>query len=239
MGKQVGPKINPSGRPLAVSQYGNRRPNQFASSCFLPYNRTFAERLSPSLMGLLVFLLALAVRASSWLSAGNRDNSPAKFVPPNAVVSGSSIVRLSQLSNMNRKYRQSGYQEKQEQKEERRSSRPRNASEGPRSPRMPGFHQVFRCSLCGAILPPTSTEINFSTRCPKCGAGLHSCKNCTFFDPSSRFECAEVVTERIVRKDSCNQCQFFKARTRTEKKTGSAPQRSLNPREAFDQLFKK
>lgn len=140
---------------------------------------------------------------------------------------------------MSRKYRQPGYQDRGSNREERARFEPRPMREGPRSPLMPGFHQVLRCALCGATLPPDFTEVTVSSQCPKCGADLHSCKNCVFFDPASRFECTQPITERIARKDVSNNCEFFEARTAVEKQTTSAEQRPLDPREAFERLFKK
>lgn len=144
---------------------------------------------------------------------------------------------------MSRKYRQRGYQDDNSQSQEGRSQQaPRKASrEGPRSPRMTAFQQVLRCGMCGVTLPPDFTEISVSSTCPKCSADLHTCKNCLFFDPASQFECTKPIKERISPKDQGNWCQFFEARTRVEKATGSAPapQQPLDPREAFERLFKK
>ncbi len=119
---------------------------------------------------------------------------------------------------------------------------PRRAREGPKSPRMTGFHKVFRCAMCGATLPPSFTEVSVSSKCPKCGADLHSCKHCVFFDPSARFECTQPISERVARKDEGNMCEYFEARTRVEKQTSSGvqtQQRPLDPREAFERLFRK
>lgn len=140
---------------------------------------------------------------------------------------------------MSRKYRQRGYQEGEFQKEKRPQRQARTFREGPRSPVMPGFHQVLRCALCGATLPAGATEITVSSQCPKCNADLHSCKNCVFFDPTSRYECTQPIPERISRKDVRNSCEYFEARTAVEKETTSAAQRPLDPRQAFERLFKK
>ena len=104
---------------------------------------------------------------------------------------------------------------------------------------MPAFHQVFRCALCGASLPPDFTEITASIQCPKCGADLHTCKNCVFLDPASRFECTQSISERIARKDTKNSCRYFQAQTAVEKETTASSQSPLDPRQAFEGLFKK
>ena len=140
---------------------------------------------------------------------------------------------------MSRKYRQPGYQDREEGGGKTSRQQPRTSREGPRAPIMPGFHQVLRCALCGAILPPSFTEITVSSQCPKCRADLHTCKNCIFFDPASRFECTQPVSESVVRKDVKNSCDYFEARTAIEKETTATSQRPLDPRDAFDRLFKK
>ena len=141
---------------------------------------------------------------------------------------------------MSRKYRQRGYQDENSRPAARR--RPRGSfREGPRSPRMTRFQEVFRCALCGGNLPPSFTDITPSSRCPQCSGDLHTCRNCSFFDPASRFECTEKIPERISPKDSKNLCEYFEARTSVEKATTSSKESrpALDPREAFERLFKK
>ncbi|MFQ5929088.1 MAG: hypothetical protein ACE5MK_05275 [Acidobacteriota bacterium] len=140
---------------------------------------------------------------------------------------------------MGRKYRQPGYEEGSEERRESRRSRGKPLREGPRSPRMAGFHKVMRCAMCGTHLPPSFTDVTFSSRCPKCGTDLHTCKNCVYFDPSSRFECTQPIPEWIPRKDVRNDCQYFEARTTVEKITTSGSQKPQDAREAFENLFKK
>jgi phage FluMu protein Com len=139
-----------------------------------------------------------------------------------------------------RKYRQRGYQDSREEK-----PRP-NAGEkpakkddtfGPRPVQMPGTRMVSRCSQCGALLQGVS---NLDSKCPKCGFELHSCKQCTYFDPSSRFECMQPVPERVARKDARNECTFYEIRVTREKETSTgSPTRPNDARQAFDNLFKK
>ena len=138
---------------------------------------------------------------------------------------------------MNRKYRQAGYQDrKQEERQPRSAPRLR---EGPRSPIMPGFREMLRCALCGTVLPAKLKDVTFASRCNRCGADLHSCKHCAFFDPASRFECSQPIPERISRKDVVNQCQYFEARSTVEKITSSASDdRPDDARDAFEKLFR-
>jgi hypothetical protein len=160
---------------------------------------------------------------------------------------------------MDRKYGQRGYmddgsdREKQREKpKEKPKGGPRGskAKEEPRRMQMPGFQEVLRCSLCGAIVPPP-IEIVFESQCPKCKADLRSCKNCRHFDTSAQFECTQDIPERITKKDLRNNCQFFMARTSIERETrdsggrppggvsNPSPTSSSDARSAFDNLFKK
>ena len=120
------------------------------------------------------------------------------------------------------------------------------AREAPRTIHMPGFQEVLRCALCGAIVPPP-VEINYESQCPKCKADLRSCKNCRHFDTGAQFECTQPIPERITKKDIRNRCEFFMARTSVERETrdsgggskGSPTAKPADARSAFDNLFKK
>ncbi|MEI9811884.1 MAG: hypothetical protein WDO18_04065 [Acidobacteriota bacterium] len=107
-----------------------------------------------------------------------------------------------------------------------------------------------RCYSCSATLPPGT---DFAGQCPKCHAALHCCKQCTYFEPSTRFQCLKPVPVRISPKDAANNCELFKARVTVARDGVTAPQptvASVSPhmteprnasdaRTAFDNLFKK
>ena len=148
------------------------------------------------------------------------------------------------------KYRQHGYQDRDRQDKDKPRREPgeksgqqpasppakRDYSMGPKPVNMPGTRAVSRCAQCGTVLqsiPPTGT-------CPKCGFELHSCKQCMYFDPGSRFECMQPVTERIPKKDARNNCTFYEIRVTREKETSTpATLRPNDARQAFENLFKK
>lgn len=137
-----------------------------------------------------------------------------------------------------RKYRQRGYQEHdREQQRSRPQSKPIDRDrdlEGPRSPRMMAFGETVKCVSCGAKAP---TSINLASTCTKCNGALHTCRQCTFFDPSAHFECSKPITVKIVNKNARNTCELFTPRTVVERETSSgAPN---DARAAFAKLFKK
>ncbi|HVI07618.1 MAG TPA: hypothetical protein VND65_04930 [Candidatus Binatia bacterium] len=148
------------------------------------------------------------------------------------------------------KYRQHGYQDRDrerthEEKPRRESpdKKPapvpparRDYSMGPKPVNMPATRAVSRCANCGTVLqeiPPTG-------QCPKCTFELHSCKQCMYFDPGSRFECMQPIKERIAKKDVRNECASYEIRVTREKETSTPT--NLKPsdaRQAFENLFKK
>ncbi len=140
-----------------------------------------------------------------------------------------------------RKYRQPGYQDRGESKPQAPKGatdalRPKSETFGPRPLNMPGARTVARCAQCGGILNLLG---ELPAACPKCGFALHSCKQCLHFDPASRFECRQPVTERIARKDAANQCPSYELRTTVERETSTGGMRADDARKAFENLFKK
>ncbi len=138
---------------------------------------------------------------------------------------------------MSRKYRQRGYMRDDGEKRQRRTPQSNTSREGPRAPRMTQFQKVVRCKTCGKLLPPGFEAILQETSCPNCQSDLHTCTNCSFFDPASRFECTKPIAKRVSPKDAGNDCSYFKARRAVEKQTTSNPDHE-DPRDAFDRLFK-
>jgi hypothetical protein len=148
-------------------------------------------------------------------------------------------ARPQEATLSDRKYRQRGYQDSGQKSEKRQpSEKPvKKDTFGPRAIQMPGTRSVSRCSQCGNLLQSVSEPVG---QCPKCGFELHSCKQCTYFDTSSRFECTQPIPERIARKDQRNECSFYSIRVMVEKET-STPKalRPIDARQAFENLFKK
>lgn len=138
-----------------------------------------------------------------------------------------------------RKYRQRGYQDNDRERERERERQPKPQQpprdrEGPRSPRMMAYGEKVKCAACSAVVP---TNLSFDSTCAKCNADLHTCRQCTYFDPGSRFECRKPLTARILNKGGRNQCELFAARTVVERETSSG--KPTDARQAFANLFKK
>src|SRR6185503_17636991 len=46
--------------------------------------------------------------------------------------------------------------------------------------------------------------------CEACGGPLHTCRNCTFWEPRLANECREPGAERVADKEQGNFCDFFR-----------------------------
>ena len=148
-----------------------------------------------------------------------------------------------------RKYKQRGYQEG-----DQGSSRPHQGltPEGRRVPVITAYKETVRCAECGQDLS-TAFDIQLGSHCPKCGADLHTCRNCRHFDTASRFECSQPIKKRVGKKAAANDCPLFTGRTIVVKELGqasappgtaSAPRASSSrpadeARAALERLFKK
>ena len=135
------------------------------------------------------------------------------------------------------KYRQRGYMDHDREERPKSQSQPQSKPqdrEGPRSPRMMAFGEASKCTACGTKTP---ASIHFDSTCPKCNAALHSCRQCTHFDPGARLECNKPILARILDKHARNECELFAARIVVERETSSGP--PTGARDAFAKLFKK
>ena len=158
-----------------------------------------------------------------------------------------------------RKYRQHGYMDSERDARGPRGDAPPKPQgprppidvTGPRLPRLVQHVAAARCYNCATALPAGT---DFSGNCPKCNAELHCCKQCSHFEPSTRFQCLKPIPVRIPYKDKANDCSLFAARV-TVAREGTAntppppvltanggppaPKNADDARSAFDKLFKK
>ncbi len=158
-----------------------------------------------------------------------------------------------------RKYRQSGYMDSGNANGARRDFKPKPQGPrppldvtGPRLPRMVQSVTASRCFNCSTT--PTAGH-RFKGNCPKCNAALHCCKQCSHFEPSTRFQCLKPIPVRIAYKDQANECTLFSPRVTVARDVTShqasaamapssvrnapAPRTPNDARAAFDNLFKK
>ena len=67
------------------------------------------------------------------------------------------------------------------------------------------------CWRCGAELPFRRT-LPRTAECESCGADLHVCRACRFFDPTVARACREPVAEPATDKERANFCGYFELR---------------------------
>jgi hypothetical protein len=145
-----------------------------------------------------------------------------------------------------RKYRHSGYQDggikpsgprpsgpRPDPRPERIEGAPRGRTAGAPGP------AAFKCHTCGDVQHAYG-DMTSESVCRKCGADLHTCWNCRFFDTGSRWECRETIPARVSPKDKKNECASFAPRIVRDLNAGKGRVETPNDaRAAFDALFKK
>jgi len=95
---------------------------------------------------------------------------------------------------------------------------------------------VFRCKACGERAEP---DFAADAVCVKCGAPLHACVQCSFFDTVARFQCRKPIEKAILAKSSRNDCAFFAPQIALDLRGKNAVDTPDQARAAFDKLFGK
>jgi hypothetical protein len=184
-----------------------------------------------------------------FLKGSKTTNATPKMTEPPALPctcrdrSGARQYRQTGDSLSEQKYRQHGYQDRDRGDRQKPQSGGSDATPaktdhfGPRPIQLAASHSVSRCGQCGTVLNSLPEPVG---QCPKCGFDLHSCKQCSYFDPASRFECTQPIKDRIPRKDQLNSCTFYSISVRVEKQTSTPlSARPADAKQAFENLFKK
>lgn len=150
-----------------------------------------------------------------------------------------------------RKYKHKGYQDsggygssnsgasrpqapRPESQRQRLEGAPRGRTAGGFGP------EAFKCNQCGQ-LRHSLVDLTHDEACAKCGADLHTCGNCRFFDTTTTWECRENIPARVAGKHTRNECAFFSPKIVRDLAAdkGKQPQTPDDARKAFDALFKK
>ncbi|HET7433429.1 MAG TPA: hypothetical protein VFN10_01815 [Thermoanaerobaculia bacterium] len=150
-----------------------------------------------------------------------------------------------------RKYKHRGYQDSgggysytgnTPRPREPRPEPQRQRMEGaPRGRTAGGFGpEAFKCNRCGELRHSLG-DLTTQDACMKCGADLHTCGNCRFFDTTTLWECRENIPVRVSGKHAKNECTFFQPKIVKDLSAdkGKQPQTPDDARKAFDALFKK
>ena len=68
------------------------------------------------------------------------------------------------------------------------------------------------CWKCGASLAALSLPLRRQDECKACGAELHVCRLCEFYDTAVAKSCREPVAEEVKDKTRANFCDYFRPR---------------------------
>ena len=70
------------------------------------------------------------------------------------------------------------------------------------------YPTTLYCYKCGNATELVD-KVKRADTCEHCGADMHSCKNCKFFDPMVHNQCRESITTWEPDKEKANFCTYF------------------------------
>ena len=70
-------------------------------------------------------------------------------------------------------------------------------------------HLTFPCWRCGEPVADVPLPLSRSEACPHCGADLHVCRQCEFYDTSKANACREPIAEQVNDKTRANFCGYL------------------------------
>ena len=65
------------------------------------------------------------------------------------------------------------------------------------------------CWKCGASIADLPMPLARHAACRNCGAQLHVCKLCRFYDKTQSNQCQEPIAESVNEKEKANFCELF------------------------------
>ena len=89
--------------------------------------------------------------------------------------------------------------------------------------------------LIGVSWLAVTGRVGRGESCPSCGADMHCCRNCEFYDPAAYNECREPQAERVLEKDRSNFCDYFQL----AEKDSSIENKTTGTKKKLEALFKK
>ena len=138
------------------------------------------------------------------------------------------------------KYRQRGYKESERSGSGSgfgASGAPRVEKFGPKGRGADNNRaEVFRCKTCNEKNDP---EVAPASVCKKCGAALHACAQCRYFDGAAHWQCRQDIPAPIPAKSHVNACTFYAPTVSLDLTGAKAADSPDGARSAFDQLFGK
>ena len=71
-------------------------------------------------------------------------------------------------------------------------------------------HADLNCWRCGALIKDEPLPLSRTAECRSCGAELHVCRQCAFYDTTRANQCREPVAEPVSDKTRANFCGWFR-----------------------------
>ncbi len=68
----------------------------------------------------------------------------------------------------------------------------------------------LKCWKCGASLADYTLPLRRLEECRACGAELHVCRMCEFYDTAKAKHCREPIAEEVKDKTQANFCDYFR-----------------------------
>jgi hypothetical protein len=91
------------------------------------------------------------------------------------------------------------------------------------------------CWKCGTSLADYTLPLRRLEECRKCGAELHVCKLCEWYDIAVAKHCREPIAEEVKDKEHANFCDYFKPRPGAYSDAGIAA--ATQAKSQLDALF--
>ncbi len=91
------------------------------------------------------------------------------------------------------------------------------------------------CQACGHPVAADGT-VGRRDVCDGCGAELHACVQCRFYDTSASDQCREPQAERVQDKERANFCEFFQLAAGPGRRSAGPKE---DPRARLEALFRK
>jgi len=94
---------------------------------------------------------------------------------------------------------------------------------------------MFICQACGFEFE--AGQVGRREECPACGADLHACRQCRFYEPGAHNDCREPQAELVTEKETANFCDYFEPAS--GRPTDSAKASKAEAEKMWEELFGK
>jgi hypothetical protein len=75
-------------------------------------------------------------------------------------------------------------------------------------------YYCYKCSNELEMIVKVGVKVARLDTCPHCGANMHCCRNCRFYDPNVHNECLETQADFIRDREEPNFCAHFEIKNR-------------------------